>query len=156
MADEAKRVRSSRSSAATRERIRQALWGLLGLGGVAVLVLVGPVRQGFILMVTYAWRELLFFFWLGLCAVLPSAMAFAHRMRSNRRYVGARLEVLRCYLVAARHYASTRGRFETARIFTAGLGKEALEHSQPGVLMMLGGAVSLSLPFLLVATLSAA
>ncbi|HEX8824986.1 MAG TPA: hypothetical protein VF794_34030 [Archangium sp.] len=156
MAGEAKKVARSSRSAAARERIRRTLWGMLGLVVVAVAVLVAPVRQGLIWMVTYAWRHLLFFFWLGLCAVLPSAMAFAHRMRSNRRYMDARLEVLRCYLVAARHYASTRGRLETARIFTAGLGKEALEQSRPGILMMLGGAVSLSLPFLLVATLSSA
>ncbi|HLM46907.1 MAG TPA: hypothetical protein VK458_23750, partial [Myxococcaceae bacterium] len=111
--------------------------------------------QGFVRMVTYA-LQASFYFWLIMCAILPSAIAFAHHMRSNRRYMASRLEVLRCYLVAARHYASTRGRFETARLFTAGLGKEALEQSRPAVLMMLGGAVALALPFLLIATMSAA
>jgi hypothetical protein len=156
MAGETQKVpRSSRASAASRERLRRTLQAVLGIGIVAVLVLVSPVRQGLVRMATYAWQHLLFFFWLGLCAVLPSAISFAHRMRSNRRYVSARLEVLRCYLVAARHYASTRGRFETARIFTAGLGKEALEQSRPGILAMFGGAVALCFPFLLVSTLSA-
>jgi hypothetical protein len=132
------------------------MWVLLGLLGVGVLTLVPGVRAPLVRAVSYTWHHFFYLFWLGLCALLPSAMAFAHRVRSNRRYVGARVEVLRCYLVAARHYASTRGRFETARIFTAGLGKEALEQNRPGVLMLLGGAVALAVPFLMVATLSAA
>ncbi|HEX8436447.1 hypothetical protein, partial [Archangium sp.] len=142
--------------AATRVRIRQVSWALLGLGGVAVLAFMPDVRAPLVRAVAYIWHHFFYLVWLGLCALLPSLMAFAHRVRSNRRYVSARLEVLRCYLVAARHYASTRGRFETARIFTAGLGKEALEQNRPGILMLLGGAVALAIPFLLVATLSAA
>lgn len=155
MAGEEQRVRRpSRVSFARRER--QALGILIGLFAVVVLVFVPEIRDGFVQGMHLVWKHFFYLLWLGICALLPSSLAFAHRLRSNRRYVGARLEVLRCYLAAARQYASTRGRFETARIFTAGMSKEGIEQSRPGYLMLLGGAVALSIPFLLVATLSAA
>ncbi|WP_257450311.1 hypothetical protein [Archangium lipolyticum] len=156
MAGEDQKVRRSTRSAAARERTLRLLWTLLGLVAVGVVLVVPQVRDKLVRGLRYSWEHFFFFTWLGICALLPSVLAFAHRVRSNRRYVGARMEVLRCYLVAARHYASTRGRAETARIFTAGLGKEAMEQNRPGVLMLLGGAAALSIPFLLVATLSAA
>jgi hypothetical protein len=146
--------RSSRAGA--RERARRLSWVLLGLLVVSLLALVPEVRAPLVRALSYIWHHFFYLFWLGLCALLPSAMAFAHRVRNNRRYVGARVEVLRCYLVAARHYASTRGRFETARIFTAGLSKEAMEQNRPGILILMGGAVALAIPFLLVAMLSGA
>jgi hypothetical protein len=154
MAGEEQKIR--RSSRAFLERERQALGILLGLFAVVVLVFVPEIRGGFVQGMQLVWQHFFYLLWLGICALLPSSLAFAHRLRSNRRYVGARMEVLRCYLAAARQYASTRGRFETARIFTAGMSKEGIEQSRPGYLMLLGGAVALSIPFLLVATLSAA
>lgn len=154
MAGEEQKVRRSSRTFLARER--QALGILLGLFAVVVLVFIPEIRGGFVQGMRLVWQHFFYLLWLGICALLPSALAFAHRLRSNRRYVGARMEVLRCYLAAARQYASTRGRFETARIFTAGMSKEGIEQSRPGYLMLLGGAVALSIPFLLVATLSAA
>jgi hypothetical protein len=156
MAGEEQRVRRLSRAAAARERALKVVWTLLGLLVVGAVLVMPQLRNKLVQGLRYSWQHFFFFFWLGMCALLPSLLAFAHRVRSNRRYVGARLEVLRCYLVAARHYASTRGRAETARIFTAGLGKEALEQNRPGFLMLMGGAAALSIPFLLVATLSAA
>ncbi|MFL5353163.1 hypothetical protein [Archangium sp.] len=155
MAGEEQKVRRSHRSTAPRERYGPLLWTLLGLGVLAVVLFVPQVNGKLMGALRYTWRHFFFFTWLGLCALLPSALAVAHRMRNNRRYVGARQEMLRWYLVAARHYASTRGRYETARIFTAGLDKEVVAQNQPSVLMLLCGGAALALPFLLVATLSA-
>jgi hypothetical protein len=155
MAGEEQKVRRPQRSAAARERTRRLVWTLLGLGVLAVVLFVPQVNARLVRALRYTWQHFFFFTWLGLCALLPSALAVAHRMRNNRRYVGARQEMLRWYLIAARHYASTRGRHETARIFTAGLDKEVLEQNRPGILLLLGGGAALALPFLLVATLSA-
>ncbi len=133
------------STASRRRVLWQQVWPLLVLFGFASLWF------GLLLALDSNTHRLLVFW---LIALLPSLLALGYRMLGGRRSLRARVEMVQQYRAYAQRYAAHRAGGEMPLLSTAGVGDEELEQ-QPRTAQFLLGAVALSVPFLVVATVSA-